>query len=396
MLTLKPGQSLTEENTRAIVRLVQKFYTGLAEKNITVADARGELLFDGTQSGANNGTDRRKLELAMARDKRTELQGALDRTLGPGKSIVMVNVELDDGTEAKRKTEYEAGAVVSTTTNKEELEGKGNVKGGGGAPGAAPNIGANNLPLAGGAAPGTPGYAASTDANGRYNNESGSKVYQPSTTETTTTKGSNTIKKLTVSAMVDQKVQSDQIAAVTSVLRTAIAYDANDPNRSREVTVQQIPFDRSAEEAETKAANAAKSAENTAKMMSVLVPLGLMVLCLFLLARALKKPRMAIGGGQLALPGGGSVAYTIDEKGQVILEPEGSMSGMSGPGSALTGALTEDGDVLGLSGGSGPKTFEVIEEAFDANLESIVHLAKSKPETVAMLIKGWLSEETVG
>jgi flagellar biosynthesis/type III secretory pathway M-ring protein FliF/YscJ len=36
----------------------------------------------------------------------------------------------------------------------------------------------------------------------------------------------------------------------------------------------------------------------------------------------------------------------------------------------------------------------MIEEAFDANLESILHLSKSKPETVAALIKSWIAEES--
>ena len=36
----------------------------------------------------------------------------------------------------------------------------------------------------------------------------------------------------------------------------------------------------------------------------------------------------------------------------------------------------------------------VIEESFDSHLESILHMTRSKPETVSALLKGWLSEDS--
>ena len=39
-------------------------------------------------------------------------------------------------------------------------------------------------------------------------------------------------------------------------------------------------------------------------------------------------------------------------------------------------------------------TYEVITEQFDANLESILHFSRSKPEMVARLVKSWIVEDT--
>jgi flagellar biosynthesis/type III secretory pathway M-ring protein FliF/YscJ len=70
---------------------------------------------------------------------------------------------------------------------------------------------------------------------------------------------------------------------------------------------------------------------------------------------------------------------------------EGDPSGMR-VGDALAGGS----QVLALAPEEQVHTYEVIAEAFDSNLESILHLAKSKPETVAVLIKSWTTEEKAG
>jgi hypothetical protein len=52
------------------------------------------------------------------------------------------------------------------------------------------------------------------------------------------------------------------------------------------------------------------------------------------------------------------------------------------------------GEPLGLVVGSNePKVYDVIEEAFDGQLESILHLSRNKPEMVAMLLRGWTAKE---
>lgn len=383
VLTLHPGHSLSEESVNAIVRLVQMSYTGLSEKNITVASSRGELLFDGTRIGTAQGLERKKLDHARAQELSIQLQSLLDSTLGPRKASVICNYESTADQEQTKKTIVEPGAVISKTSQEEDLKGRGSMQG------AAPGAGANVGGVAAGATR-TPGYVGTNDSDGSFKSTSTTSTSQPSITETVITRPEGRLEKLTISALIDTSVSQQDANKIADILKNHIGYTPNDPSRS--VTVSQIPFDRSAEETEAKAAAAARSAENTANMVKVLAPLALMLFCLFLLARALRKHRPvpvespfalagAEGGMPLALPGG-TLAYG----------PDGlPLSGQT-VGEALT-TVDEHGNIIAITPDSGPKMFEVIEEAFDAHLESITHLAKTKPETVAALIKSWMVEE---
>lgn len=386
ILNLKPGQTLSEENVRAIVRLVQMSYTGLAEKNISVVDSHGDMLFDPVHAANGISDDLVKMQRQLGQAKRQELQMLLDNTIGPRKAVVLCNVELTSNNEQSEKTTYDAGPTITKTSAEEELNGQGTVRG------QTPGLNAN-------AGPATPQAGVSTynsvnNDNGSYKRKETVQTTQPSETKTVTTRPAGRIERYTVSALVDTSVTPDQIAAITQVLKTNIGVDPNDPTRARDVTVAQVPFDHSNETADAKAAAAERSAENTQRLISILVPLGLMTLCLFLLARALRKPKMVLAGnGQLALAGGGSMNYPLDGPGQLVFGPDGLPLTGHAFGSPPGTTVDEHGNIIALPGTAAPKTFEVIEEAFDSNLESILHLTKSKPETVAMLIKSWVSEE---
>jgi flagellar M-ring protein FliF len=391
LVQLKPGQTLSDENVRAVVRLTQMSYTGLTDKNITVVDGEGDLLYDGTHVG--DGTlsdDRMKQQHQLAMSKRSELQTALDSTIGPHKAVVLVNVELNgDQTEINANT-VEPGAVTSQTSESEKLSGPGSV-GGGGAPGTNANLGANpaNPSLAGGANPGIPNYVKSTSSEGNYTNEKDNKTSEPSRTVKHTIVEPGRIEKLTVSALVDDKVPQAQVASIEQILKTAIGATPNDP--TRQVSIAQIKFDRTGELQAEHDADVARSAENMRNLFSLAVPLGIMAFTFLLLARALRKPVPRLAGGQLALAGAGpgEPGYMM-RGGEMVMGPDGTPV----PRSSGEVMLDEFGDPIGLPGGSGgPKTYEVISEAFDADLESILHLARSKPETVALLIKSWVVED---
>ena len=376
VLTLKPGQMLSEENVRAIVRLVQMSYTGLSEDNISVVDSRGGLLHDPMRVGTDGTDDRHKQEIALAQSKREMLQAALDRTVGVNRTFVIVNAELSSDKKVIKSTASEPGAAIETTTEKEEL--KGSVTPDATAPGIAANA----------KLPGVPDYVKDAKTgNGNYTHEIKTKKAAPSVTETTTNTPAGKLEKLSVSALVDTKVPAEQVAAIKSTLMTAIGAAPNDV--SRMVTVEQVPFDHTAEEEEAKAASAARNADTMARMLSMLVPLVLMMGSLLLLYRSLRKTKPAFGGGQLALAGAGGGSYGMDAD-AIAIGPDG----MPLPGQTVESILGGPLDPIGLSaGGSEPRTFEIIEETFDAHLESIQHLVRSKPETVAALIRGWTTEE---
>lgn len=392
LLTLKPGQTLSDETVRAIVNITRMSYTGLAEKNISVADSKGDLLWDGAHAGGTEGSERFKQQRELALAKRTDLQAALDRTIGPHKTVVLTHYELNSDELKVHKTITEPGIARQKTDETEELQGQGTVKNA--AVGANGNVGgANNAPIAGGA--GIPSYTAnSSDPNGRYKHETTSTTYDPSVTTEDRTQAPGRIEKLTVSVLLDSKAVKPEelpgmIANVKQIVENNIGYDAADTTHTRSVTVAAVPFDRSEEQQAAKAAADAAAAENTRRLMTMLVPFAIMMGALFLMARAFRKPgaSSAMNNGQLALAGGGNMgSVPVSEfNDTLLLDAEGNPI----PGQTVGG---EPG-VLGLTSNSVPHTYEVIEEAFDASLESILHLTRAKPEMVAMLVKSWISDE---
>ncbi len=390
LVMLKPGQNLSDENVQSVLRVTQMSFPNLMEKGISIVDSQGDLLFDGTRSGAMEGDGRIKQQRALAQAKRTELQSLLDNTIGPHKAVVIVNPELNFDQEDVQTSTTEAGAVTATSSQTEELNGQGTTKGG--SPGANANTAGapNNSPLANLGAAGVPTYATTNDSNGHYKNETVTKTSEPSHVIKHIVKAPGRIEKLTVSALVDSKVPPEQVASIQKTLETAIAVDPTDTTASRRVSVAQVPFDRTAEDAETKAAAIARGAENSARLISIAVPLALMMVCFFLLARALKKPAPLVRGGQLALAGAGAGFGGSGGPGMTLAL---AADGTPIPGQTIGAALDEESGPIGLSSGGEPRTFAVIEEAFDSNLESILHMAHSKPETVAQLVKGWIVDE---
>jgi flagellar M-ring protein FliF len=388
IVTLKPGQSLSKENVRAIVRLSQMPYTGLNEKNISVIDSSGNVLWDGPRTDAVASDENMEKQRAYAQERRMELQSVLDNTIGAGKSVVLVNAELNFDQETKESVLPEVGVATSKTTATETMSGKGSIS----------NRPAGATANVAGATPATPGVPTyqmdNQNENGSYKREETTTAYQPGTTKTVTQKAPMHVDKLTVSAMVDANVkgannQALDLGVIKKVLETYIG--ANGTDTSRVVTVESFPFDRSSEVAAEKAATAARSAEMWSKIFSIALPLALMLICFILLARALKRAA-PVPAGQLALPGGGflsgGMAYGVDGS-SAVLGPDGTPL----PGQTVDDILSGDSPIGLPSGVNGPKTYDVIEEAFDANLESILHLARSKPETVAALIKTWTNEE---
>lgn len=387
MVSLKPGENLSDENVQSIVRLTQMSFSGLMEKSITVVNSHGDLLWDGTHSGMMESNSQIKLKRAIEQDKRTQLQALIDNTLGQHKAVIIVNAEPNFDSEKVQTKTVEPGVKTSTTSDEEVYKGAEAAKVA--APGANANGAVGNPSIAG--AVGTPNYlgGGGNDNTGQYTNKKQTVTMEPSVTQTEKTVAPGGLKRLTVSALVDSKtVGAELIPSIKTTLETAIGgVDPADTTHSRLVTVAQVPFEVRKPETDARATDMSRT-------ISLLVPLGLMLFCFILLARALKRPTRFVPGGQLALAGGGAIGAIGGDAGSplALAAADGSLSGQT-VGSVLNGS----DDPVGISTGvSAPKTYDVIEEAFDANLESILHLTRSKPETVALLVKSWLSEDNNG
>ena len=375
VLTLKSGQQLDADNVRAVLRLVQMSYTGLTDDKITITDSHATLLHDPMHSNGD-ASDIHKDETARSQAKSMELQSMMDHTIGPNKIQILANVELNPDRKTTEKTEVTPGVVTEQKTETEKLQGSpDNAL----APvGVAANTGA------------IPTYdAKSAGGSGVMTHDTASKTMTPTIEKSNTVTAPGRIEKLTVSALVDTKVPADQLDGIKQALMTSIGATPGDATRL--VTVTQVSFDHTAEEEAAKEAGAARSSENLTRLLTSLVPLALMALSLFLLYRALRKPLPQLGT-QLALAGG------MGTDGDMMALGSGMMSydadGNPLPGQTVDSLLNPNINAIGISTATGdPHTFEIIEEAFDAQLESVQHLVKSKPETVAALIKSWTTED---
>jgi flagellar M-ring protein FliF len=383
IVNTRQGQSLSDENVQAIVRLVQMAFKGLSDQKITVSDTRAQMLWDGTQSGRFGENMLSKQQQAEERRQTASLQAALNQ-VWPNKTVVHVHVEKSRDHRTTHKTTTEDGAVASVTKETEEYKGQsadaarvaGASANGVGAPPGAGGLGVLTYPSGGG------------ESGGNYTHDIKTETRTPSTTDVVIQEDPGKIEKFTVSALVDKAVPADDIPKIKEMLASAIGVLPNDPTQARQVVVEQVAFEVPKPEADT------RQSENLTRMISLLVPLALMLVCFVLLARALKMPMRMAPGRQLALQGAGGGG------GQMTFDSSGSALSIAGgdDGDETMGALAlshAKAPIVGIPvGDSGPKTYDVIGEAFDSNLESILHMARNKPETVSALLKGWLSDES--
>jgi flagellar M-ring protein FliF len=385
IINTRQGQNLSDENVQAIVRLVQMAFKGLSDQKITVSDTRAQMLWDGTQSGRYGENMLSKQQRDEERRQTASLQAALNQ-VWPNKTVVHVHVEKSRDHRTTHKTTTEDGAVSSVTKETEEYKGQS-----ADAARVASGASANGVGVTGTAPIGLPTYpAGGSEPSGNYTHETKSETRTPSVVETTTQEDPGKIEKFTVSALVDKAVPADDIPKIKTMLATAIGVTANDTTQSREVVVEQVAFEIPKPEKDT------SQADNITRILSLAVPLALMLVCFVLLARALKTPMRLVPGRHLALKGAGAgpggAQKTFDANGSPL-----AISGTVGEDEVVVNGIMvkSKSPVIGVPvGDTGPKTYDVIEEAFDSNLESILHMARSKPETVSALLKGWLSDES--
>ena len=399
ILTLKPGQSLSPLQVKGVVNLVAHAVTGLTPDNVTLTDQSGMPLgqadADG-DPGMPGGEDAKASEVA-----RKELQDLLDRTVGLHKAIVTVHAELNldqtstDSIQHTPQPGTKTGLPVSVRTKEEDYSGGAAPAPVGGVAGTGSNLNVPSYSTGGGSGGG--GKYANTDTTTNYDND---------VTHTLTKVAPGSIKKETVTALVDTSVPADTVAKLKDSIATAIGAAPGDTTRF--VTVQQFAFDTSAQKAEAaqmQSLAAQQLYSNIARALAVAV---VAVVLLVLLTRTGKRP---IAQPQLALAGGGANIGHLDEEMDdemaAILDRSGSHAGSSMPqmgqqmGQSM--AMVEDRPLTVediLSEMPEPENrprrrprVQSIEEQQDMKMESIRTMIEAHPESVALLLKGWMAEE---
>jgi len=390
ILGLKSGESLNDSQVKGIVNLVAHAVTGLTAQNVTLTDQTGTPLWKDNGQGGNAFGDGEPLNESQkyAESKRKQIQSMLDATIGPRKSVVTVNAELNFDQTQTHSIEHTpvvgvsgGGLPISVREKNESMTGNPGSAAGGQPAGTGSNLAVNSYAASGSGASGGGNYK-STDSTTNY--------AEPNMQDTITQRAPGAVKLLTVAALVDTSVEAGDMPKIKDIIAANISATPGDTARS--VTVQQLKFDNTAQKAE---ADQVKSLASQAQMETwaryIGIALGFCVL-MYLMMRSSGGGVVALRRQEeprLAMVGGGSNIGLLEDIPEASLEPfmqdERPLR--------VEDVLAEMPEVVPRRTRRRPSV-PSIEEQHDLKMESIQEMIATNAEAVALLLKGWMAEET--
>jgi len=245
----KAGTAFTDDQVQAMSQFVASAVPGMKMTDVSVVDASGVVL--SAQGGAQTNAAASK-ETAEYENRVTHnIQGMMDRIVGPGKSVVTVTAELDyDSTESTSETfnsNKDAKPLTERTTSEKYTGTGGNTS-------ATGVLGPDNIAVPNGTAGGA------GDQNGNYTNTTAERNNAVDKVTEHTVKAPGTVRRQSVSVAVDSVVAAAMnMTDIESMIAGAAGIDAT---RGDQIIVTRTAFDTSAQEA---AATALAAAEKQAK-----------------------------------------------------------------------------------------------------------------------------------
>jgi flagellar M-ring protein FliF len=238
VVKLRPGGQLGPEQVAAITNLVSAAVQGLKPTGVAVIDTAGNLLSDasdgplsgnGLRLSSSQMQMQKQYEGQMARD----LQAMLDKVVGAGKAVVRVSARMNfDSTQTDKETylpsQGNQGVLVSQDNMQETY-------GGGAKPAGAPAV-----PAAANAA---------GAANGTYNRTQTNSKFEVTKQIQHIIQAPGKVERLSVAVLLDGQVNPATGNTIRQTISTAVGLD---PVRGDKVTVDSLPFDNTAAQAQDK------------------------------------------------------------------------------------------------------------------------------------------------
>jgi flagellar M-ring protein FliF len=276
LVGLEPGTKLSATQITAMTHLVSSSIEGMTPEDVTLADTSGAVLSaagDGGVVGAA-GDAQNQMQADMQARLAKQAQEMLDRVVGPNKAIVRVSADLNfDARAATNKTyTYTKGVPpLSESSETEKMTGGGTQVGG--------VLGPNN----------PDGTNTTVGGNGTYDKTSGTKNNAVNESVETVKSAPGTIKRMTVSVLMDDKAGARiNKAEVEALMQTAVGYDVK---RGDAMTVAAMPFDTSAAEQAKKDLAEAEKAAQQEQMITYAKIAGICLLVLIALIIGFVKSR---------------------------------------------------------------------------------------------------------
>jgi flagellar M-ring protein FliF len=269
---------LPAEKVQAIVNLVSSSVPDLTPEKVTVADSLGNVLSSGNgqSSTVANG---QQLDASNAFDQNVEtsIQTLIAASLGPGHSAVNYNATLNFD-QTKRTTDSftnptgQNGKPLATSSNTSTETYTGNN------PNSTGVLGTNTAPTAAGG------------ANTNYKKNDNNSNYAVDQVHEEVNQAPGSITGASIAVLLDSsKVKPADVAQWRQTISAAAGLSTT---RGDVISVNLVPFDKTAQQAQAqqaKSATAAKSQDFLLNLVRSLVVLLIVGLVLFLAWRAVKK-----------------------------------------------------------------------------------------------------------
>ncbi len=239
IIKLSSGRSLKESQLQGIVHLVAGSVEGLDAENVTVVDSSGKVLSKSSSDEMAGPMTPGMLNYQQTVERRLEIraQSLLDRALGAGNSLVKVNAEVDfDQREKVEEALDPKGAVVVSEQSSTE---EGGSQTSSGVPGVVSNL---------------QGAAATTTASTPATRSDETVNYELSKVVSKTVQSVGTLKTLSVSVLVADRVtpgaegadptstprSAEELQGIEQMVRSALGINAP---RGDLISVVSMPFE---------------------------------------------------------------------------------------------------------------------------------------------------------
>lgn len=359
--TTDPG-SITGDQVAAMVHLVAASVKEMAPENVTIADASGRVLTDGTGAASSLGAGGDGSSAAFERELAEELRVMIGRVTGM--ENVAVNVEADlEMTEREEVSERYDSTDEDGVVTGERVETETYLGAGGALAGETGVLGPDGAPLA----------PAVTEGSGEssYVKDDSERTFAVNRTVEQVRFAPGTVNRLSVAVLVDESIVTpEQSAAISEMVATAAGIDVE---RGDQLSVTRLPFEvtdtAASDTAVLEAAAIAKADQQNSLIRTAIIAFVLLI-AMLLAYRSTRKARREVS---TPIDIGAIRAASLDD-------PIPLGSGM--PGDDVTSSL-------GGRAGDG-----VVDPAVGA-LEELSMLADRRPDEVAQILQGWLSDEKV-
>ncbi|MBX3119383.1 MAG: hypothetical protein KF784_09975 [Fimbriimonadaceae bacterium] len=405
-ITPKGGYDIGGDNAQAMAALVARAVPGLNKKDVVILGSDGSQLFDGSQEGIQGAANKKiSAEVSAARKMRGELQQVLDRWCGPGQTLITTRVEMDWDETQEESVVYQRAEEPGSVSQVTETVGDGGSTAGstGGPAGATANTTPPNTTGTGTTNSGYSGTQKKEDY--RYNSKTTKKEKTPGAV--TNVALSVVINSATPKPKPGQKpedvIQPPSREAVEQFLNghlglVKVGNDYQLKNAGKDSPTYSVTVVESAfHPVDNTAVSTAAAQERTQQLFSLL-PIAALFIVAFVVLKAIAKVAKtkdvvvtAMAGGHV-LQSGGTAALTMGS-GSRSLAP-------LAPGETEELAedetwVEEEDEETQKPVRKKKKKVDVgeIDEKLNIPLEQIRKMAEERPDTVALLLKSWLTEE---